>query len=122
MRLQEILALTGAQPLSTKADLNREIRCAFASDLMSDVLRFDLVGGLLVTGLANPQIVRTAEIADAAAILMVRGKTPHPETLYLAEQVGIPVLGTSLIMFETCGRLYQAGLPACVWHSGNSEA
>jgi hypothetical protein len=114
MHLREILALTSARPLSTEADLDREVRCAFASDLMSDVLRFDLVGGLLVTGLANPQIVRTAEIADAAAILMVRGKAPHPETLYLADQVGIPILGTNLIMFETCGRLYEAGLPASV--------
>jgi predicted transcriptional regulator len=118
MRLREVLAITAARTLAPGADLDRDLICAFASDLMSDVLRFDLSQGLLVTGLANPQVVRTAEIGDAAAILMVRGKTPHPETLYLAEQVGIPILGTDMIMFEACGRLYEAGLPACTAHNG----
>jgi predicted transcriptional regulator len=69
--------------------------------------------GLLITGLTNPQIIRTAEMADVAAILVVRGKVPPPETVNLANQIDIPILGTELIMFETCGRLYAAGLPAC---------
>ncbi len=119
MRLKEVSAITGATPLLDERDLDCEVRCAFASDLMSDVLRFDLAQGLLVTGLANPQVVRTAEIADAAAILMVRGKTPHPETLYLAEQVGIPILGTNITMFETCGKLFAAGLCASVPRYGD---
>jgi len=67
----------------------REVRVAFGADLMSDVLRYDVSQGLLITGLINPQIVRTAEMADATAILMVRGKIPQPETCKLAEQVGI---------------------------------
>jgi hypothetical protein len=120
MLLREVMAITDARPLLADPDLDCEVRCAFASDLMSDVLRFDLAQGLLVTGLANPQVVRTAEIADAAAILMVRGKTPHPETLYLAGQVGIPIFGTEMIMFETCGRLFGAGLSACVPHNGDA--
>jgi hypothetical protein len=49
-------------------------------------------------------------MADIGAILMVRGKVPQPATIELAEQVGIPIVGTTLIMFEACGRLYQAGL------------
>ncbi len=114
MRLRQVVETTAARSLSSDPDLGCEIACAFASDLMSDVLRFDLTQGLLVTGLANPQVVRTAEIADAAAILMVRGKDPHPETLYLAGQVGIPIYGTELTMFEACGRLYAAGMRPCV--------
>jgi hypothetical protein len=114
MRLREVLQITQAQPLTPGLDPECEVQCAFASDLMSDVLRFDMAEGLLVTGLANPQVVRTAEMADAAAILMVRGKDPHPETMYLADQVGIPILGTPLTMFEACGQLYRAGLAACV--------
>jgi hypothetical protein len=118
MRLNDVLALTGAQPLIPDIDLEAEITCAFASDLMSDVLRYDMAQGLLITGLANPQVVRTAEMADAAAILMARGKVPPPETIELAREIGIPILGTRLIMFETCGRLYAAGLPACVHSNG----
>ena len=119
MRLREILTLIQAQlltldPTSRQAEavLDREIRTAFGSDLMSDVLCYDVTQGLLITGLANPQVVRTAEMADIAAILMVRDKIPPPATIQLAQQVGIPILGTSMIMFETCGRLFNAGLPA----------
>ncbi len=113
MYLNEVLAITAARPVTPDPDLDCEVRGAFASDLMSDVLRFDLNRGLLVTGLANPQVVRTAEIADASAILMVRGKEPNPETAALANQVGIPIIGTGMTMFEACGRLWNAGLAAC---------
>ncbi len=127
MRLREILTLVQAQLYSPAPDsrqaqaaLDREIRSAFGSDLMSDVLCFDVSQGLLITGLANPQVIRTAEMGDIAAVLMVRGKEPLPATLELARQVGIPVLATSLIMFETCGRLYQAGLTASSRFNGEA--
>ena len=71
MRLQDVLAATEARAISPDSDLTREVRSGFASDLMSDVLRYDVTQGLLITGLTNPQIIRTAEMADVAAILMV---------------------------------------------------
>jgi predicted transcriptional regulator len=113
MRLRDILPVTEAKALSPDVDLNREMKSGFASDLMSDVLHYDVTHGLLITGLTNPQIIRTAEMADIVAVLMVRGKQPMLETLDLASQVGIPILGTDFSMFEACGRLYAAGLPAC---------
>ena len=113
MRLRDALTVTQAQILSPDPDLDLEIRTGLAADLMSDVLRYEVAGGLLVTGLTNPQIIRTAEVADVPAILMVRGKTPLPETVDLAHQVGISILGTQITMYEACGRLYEAGLPAC---------
>lgn len=113
MRLCDVLALTQAQLISPNVNPNVEVHAGFAADLMSDALRYDLSGALLVSGLANHQVVRTAEMADVAAILMVRGKMPSPETLELADEVGIPFLGTELTMFETCGRLLSAGLPPC---------
>ncbi|NIP87156.1 MAG: hypothetical protein GTO03_16985 [Planctomycetales bacterium] len=113
MRLESVLAETEARAMSPEPELSREVRSGFASDLMSDVLRYDVAQGLLITGLTNPQIIRTAEMADVAAILVVRGKVPPAETVNLANQVGIPILGTDLIMFEACGRLFGAGLPAC---------
>lgn len=113
MQLRDVLAALGARLISPNVDSHAEVRAGFAADLMSDALRYDLSGALLVSGLANPQVVRTAEMADVVAILMVRGKTPPPETLELAEEIGIPFLGTDLTMFESCGRLFAAGLPAC---------
>ena len=83
------------------------------ADLMSDVLAFTHEGTLLMTGLTNPQVVRTAEMAGITAIVFVRGKVPPPETVTLAEEKGIPLLASKYTMFETCGRLYKAGLPGC---------
>ena len=112
MRLRDVLTVARAQTLTPNPDLDREIKSGFASDLMSDVLRFEVTQGLLITGLTNPQIIRTAEMADVAAVLIVRGKAPIAETVELARKAGIPVLGTDLIMFEACGRLFAAGLTA----------
>lgn len=117
MRLHEILTITQAKLFGLNStrlgtNLNQEVRVGFGADLMSDVLCYEVAQGLLITGLVNPQIVRTAEMADAIAILIVRGKTPLPATLELAQQVGIPILGTPMTMFEACGRLYAAGLLA----------
>ena len=120
MRLDQVISITEGTALTDDLELDREVRSGFASDLMSDVLRFDVAHGLLVTGLANPQVVRTAEMADVTAILLVRGKAAPAETKQLAQEVGIPIIGTELIMFETCGRLYSAGLPACGRQNGHS--
>jgi predicted transcriptional regulator len=117
MYLRDVLTITKAQVFSPnsgeesdRSALDREVRVGFGSDLMSDVLCYDLAEGLLITGLANLQVIRTAEMADVAAILIVRGKRPMAETIELAQKVDIPILGTQMTMFEACGRLYGAGL------------
>jgi predicted transcriptional regulator len=119
MRLHDVLAITESRPISADLDPDLEVHCGGAADLMSDVLRYNLSRALLVSGLANPQVVRTAEMAEVAAILLVRGKSAPPETQELADEVGIPILGTELNMFEACGRLYAAGLPACQRRNGH---
>jgi len=119
MRLSEVIDTIKARfflPDSVETPdpsvLELELQVGGSADLMSDVLCFNLSRGLLVTGLINPQSVRTAEMADVAALLVVRGKTPPPETIKIAWEVGIPIVGTEMTMFETCGRLFGAGLPA----------
>jgi len=113
MRLGEVARLLNAEPISPRYDPDLEIRTAFGADLMSDVLSFSQPGVLLLTGLTTPQVVRTAEVAGVAAIVFVRGKKALPETERLGAEAGIPLLRTSLIMFDACGRLYQAGLRGC---------
>ena len=88
-----------------------DVRSCHASDLMSDVLTFRGPGSLLLTGLTNAQVIRTAEMSDFIAICFVRGKKPQPDTIALAEEKGIPMLGTCMSMYESCGRLFAAGLP-----------
>ena len=113
MKLREILELIEGNVISKDADLDLEIQMGCGADLMSDVLAFTHEGTLLMSGLTNPQVVRTAEMAGIKAIVFVRGKLPPPETITLAEEKGIPLLASKYTMFETCGRVYQAGLPSC---------
>nr|MBC7246096.1 hypothetical protein [Chloroflexota bacterium] len=113
MTLAEVLSIIEGKVISSNADLSKEVSMACGADLMSDVLAFTHAGTLLMTGLTNPQVVRTAEMAGIVAIVFVRGKLPPPETVALAEEKGIPLLASKYTMYETCGRLYQAKLPSC---------
>jgi predicted transcriptional regulator len=112
MELREVLEIIEGKMISTDVDLTQEVRLGGGADLMSDLLAFGQEGMLLMTGLTNPQVVRTADMAGVAAIVFVRGKIPPPETINLASQKGIPLLASKYTMFETCGRLYKAGLAA----------
>jgi predicted transcriptional regulator len=112
MKLRELLTLIDGDTLTDNADLNREVKGGCGADLMSDVLASIQPHAILLTGLCNPQVVRTAQIADVAAIVLVRGKRPPQETVELANQEAIPLISSPYGMFELCGRLYQAGLPS----------
>ena len=113
MTLDQVLSIIEGKLISKQADLDVEVQMGCGADLMSDVLAFTHEGTLLMTGLTNPQVVRTAEMAGITAIVFVRGKVPPPETVTLAEGKGIPLLASKHTMFETCGRLYSAGLSSC---------
>ena len=113
MKLKEIERILGAEVIAGANLLETDIKMACGSDLMSDVLAYVKQGSLLLTGLTNPQVVRTAEMADLRAICFVRGKRPGQETIEIAESKDIPLLTTPLPMFESCGRLHREGLPGC---------
>jgi predicted transcriptional regulator len=113
MKLKDIARIIDAQVVAGAEMLQQEVKMACGSDLMSDVLSFVKSESLLLTGLTNPQVVRTAEMADLKAVCFVRGKKPDQETIKMAESKKIPLLTTPLPMFESCGRLYQKGLPGC---------
>lgn len=110
MKLREIIEFVSGTILTKGAQMDLEIPSCGASDLMSDVLAFMKPGSLLLTGLIHPQSIRSAEMADLAAIVFARGKTPGPETIHLAEELGIPLIASPYGMYEMSGRLYQAGL------------
>ena len=93
-----------------EGDLEQEIKTACGSDMMSDVLAFVKDQAVLLTGLVNPQAVRTAERMDMACIVFVRGKIPDESIIRLAEQRGITLMKTRYRMFTACGLLYTNGL------------
>jgi hypothetical protein len=110
MQLWEVKGILEAQFLWEPADLNLEIEIAEAADLMSDVLNRRHGGDLLITGLVNSQVIRTAEMADIKAVAFVRGKMPDQETVTLAKGKAILLLMTKLSMYEACARLAMKGL------------
>ncbi len=110
MNIQELARLVNGNFLANNGDLTREVKGAFAADLMSDVLASIQPEAVLITGLCNPQVIRTAHMADVAAIVLVRGKTPPEETVSLANSEGIPFISTPFGMYEVSGRLYRAGI------------
>ena len=116
MKLTELIELTDGTVLNPEVDLNIKIRGGCGADLMSDVLASSQPKAVLLTGLTNPQVVRTAQIAEFRAILFVRGKQPQVETITIATQENIPLITSPYGMFELCGRLHRAGLPSFESH------
>jgi len=114
MCLSEIMTLLSAEVICGQDKLDITVEAVYAGDLMSDLLAQCHTEtnnkSLLLTGLNNPQVIRTAEIMDVAAIVFVRGKQPLDEVLQLAKEKGVPVLVTKLPLYDSCGILYSAGL------------
>jgi hypothetical protein len=111
MKIREIVEILSGRIILENHELAEEVPRGGAADLMSDVLAFGCEGMVLMTGLTNPQVVRTAEMAGINLIVFVRDKTPPMETIDLARDSGMTLISTGYTMYEACGRLYQAGLP-----------
>jgi len=110
MKLWEIKGILEAELLWEPVDLQLEIATAEAADLMSDVLTQSIGGELLLTGLINSHVIRTAEMVDIKAIAFINSKRPDEATIALAKEQGIPLLTTRLFLFEACARLAMRGL------------
>jgi len=110
MNLGELVNIVDGKVLTDSFDENETILGGCGADLMSDVLASIEPGAVLLTGLCNPQVIRTALMADVAAVVLVRGKCPPESTIELANDEEIPLITSPFGMFELCGRLYKAGL------------
>ena len=110
MRIEEIIKLTNSDVLAGKVAEHKNPEKAFSSDLMSDVLTLDEENILLITGLANLQVIRTAEMADISIVLLARNKKATSEMIELAEENGLLLLRTPFSIFRTSGILYSGGL------------
>jgi predicted transcriptional regulator len=110
MNLQEVYDLLDAEILVGRDQMHAELTTAFAADTMSDLLAFGRAGGILLTRMTSPQVIRTSDIMDIAAIIMIRGKIPSQEVIQLAEELHVPILATRFPQFEAAGLLYAKGL------------
>lgn len=110
MKISEVKEILKAEILSCSDLLDTEVHSACGSDLMSDVLAFVKDQALLLTGLLNAQVIRTAEMMDIRAIVFVRGKKPDESVIELAEESGVILIATDFPLYIACGLLYSHGL------------
>jgi len=113
LNIADVRDILKADMLAGEDLIDREVLCACGSDLMSDVLAYVKDQAVLLTGLTNPHVVRTAEMLDVYAIVFVRGKIPAKEILDMAVERNIAVMTTRDTLYEACGKLYETGLPPC---------
>ena len=112
MKISTIATLLNAQVHSCQDLLDAEVYEACGSDMMSDVLAYVKNQAVLLSGLVNAQVVKTADMMDMRCVVLVRNKVPTPDMIALAEESGIVLLSTSIRMYEACGILYVNGLKA----------
>ena len=110
MVIRQIADLLSAKVICGEDKLDGVVNSACGCDMMSDVLAFVKDQAVLLTGLCNPQVVRTAEMMDMRCIVFVRGKIPPSEVVELAKESGIVVMTSNNRMYVACGLLYANGL------------
>ena len=110
MKIREIQNLLHAEVLCLEEQLDSDVHSACGSDMMSDVLAYVKDQAVLLTGLINSQVIRTAQMMDMVCVVFVRSKRPTLEMIEIAEDNGIVLLATDMRMYEACGTLYLHGL------------
>ena len=110
MKISTMQELLDAKVLCCEENIERHVYSACGSDLMSDVLAYVKDQAVLLTGLVNPQVIRTAVMMDMICIVFVRSKMPSEEILALAKECGIVIMTTDKRLYEACGLLYSNGL------------
>ncbi len=110
MKISEMQKLLEARVLCCEENIERHVYSACGCDLMSDVLAFVKDQAVLLTGLVNPQVIRTAEMMDMICVVFVRSKVPTQEMIDLARENGIVLMVSDKRLYEACGLLYTNGL------------
>lgn len=110
MKISKMKELLEAEVLCCEENIEKHVYSACGCDLMSDVLAYVKDQAVLLTGLVNPQVIRTAEMMDMICIVFVRSKAPTDEMLALAKESGIVIMKTNKRLYEACGLLYSNGL------------
>ena len=110
MKISTLQNLLDAKVLCCEENVEKHVYSACGCDLMSDVLAYVKDQAVLLTGLVNPQVIRTAVMMDMICIVFVRSKSPSEEMLSLAKENGIVIMTTDKRLYEACGLLYSSGL------------
>ena len=110
MKIINIKELLDAEIICGEEYLGKHVYSACGSDMMSDVLAYVKDQAVLLTGLVNSQVIRTAEMMDMVCIVFVRSKSPNEEMIVLAKESVIVLMRTDKRLYDACGTLYINGL------------
>lgn len=110
MKVREVVEMLGCTVEAGSGGLDNDVKCGYASDLLSDVMAHAGEGDIWVTVQAHQNIVAVATLAELSAVIVAGGVRCEPEAIARANQEGIPLLRTDLPAFEVVGRLYVAGV------------
>ena len=110
MKINTNKDLLDAEVICCEEELEDSVYSACGSDMMSDVLAYVKDQAVLLTGLVNSQVIRTAEMMDMKCVVFVRSKNPTAEMISLAQESGIVLLASKKRLYEACGILYSNGL------------
>ncbi|HIJ60948.1 MAG TPA: hypothetical protein HPP56_10130 [Nitrospirae bacterium] len=119
MKLSEIIEIVSAIVINEGKGTSIEIVSVCGTDMMSDALRYAIKDAMLITSLNQPQVIRTAEIVDIPAVLVVLGKPIPYDMANLAKEKNIALISTKYSLFTSCGILYQHGIRSCLEHQSN---
>lgn len=114
MTLKEVQDILNAEVLCGEHLPDREVKTAFACDLISEMLSFASSDTLLITSLTNPHVIHTAEVMDAIGVVFVGGKNPSGDIINNLDHGSIPFLSTPLLIFNACGLLFSNGVEGCM--------
>jgi hypothetical protein len=110
MTIKEISGIIDGKIICCEDKCAASIEYAFASDLMSDVLTIEKENLVLITGLANLQTIRTAEMSDISCIIFARDKKIGEEIISLAKENKMILIESPHSLFHISGELYKAGI------------
>jgi predicted transcriptional regulator len=112
--LHQIKDILEAKVIIDSTDMDMDIQSACSADMMSTVMYYHTANSLLITGLVQPSVVRTADMAGIKAIVFVLDKKPDENIIGIAREKKIPLMTTSYCMYTASGKLFQAGVPSCL--------
>ncbi|MBS7307485.1 MAG: hypothetical protein KIG43_05420 [Eubacteriales bacterium] len=113
MKISDVVEVLGCSVICGEQFLDLEVDNAFGSDMMSDVLAYVKPTTLVLTGMVNSHVIRTAEMLEIRCILFVRGKVVTEDLIEHAKQNDLVLLSTPMTLYEACGKLYSKGMPPC---------
>lgn len=107
MNVAKITEALHLKVYSGENGLQNQVSGGYASDLLSDVMGNAQTGNIWVTLQTHKNVMAIASLKDIAAVVLVKGLEPDPDTLAQSNEENIPILGTDLDTFTIVGRLYE---------------